>query len=361
MLKQLDTTTVPVLHPLDMKGVEPPTQFTNPFCYEPHPLCRAAAEEVKAHLRQHKEWSQEIGEGKMFGVLVVEGGYLAAFSGLLDGQNVQPFFVPPVFDLSAPDGHYQQEMTQISEITEKIREMESRGNMDAVPDLYSRFERKEISFLKRMRKQRSIALQDWLFHHYVCLNARGEQKSVTQIFMDYYRETMIHQERFEENARTHHIPSGTGECCAPKLLHYAYLHGLRPLCMAEWWMGASPKEEVRHSGEFYPACTKKCKPLLHFMLQGLDVEESFLDRHNRELLDQVSVIYEDEAFIALNKPSGLLSVPSRDQQTSVIEWVMAHRPGDFRGTPVHRLDQDTSGILLVAKTREALVNMQQQL
>ena len=363
------------LHPLlpsaDGERCLPPRQFTNPFCYEPHPLCVAAADEVKAYLQQHEEWADEIAGGKMFGVLVVEQpdadegqyAYLAAFSGLLDGQNNLPFFVPPVYDLLAPDGHFQQEQACISALNAQIRDMEDRGDMDSTPFAYTRRERRSISALKDERRNRSIALQAWLFDQYVCLNARGERKTVTQIFLDYYREKMLHPEHFEENARRHHIPSGTGECCAPKLLQYAYQHGLRPLCMAEWWMGASPKEEVRYSGHFYPSCSKKCRPLLHFMLQGMDVEESFLERHNRELLSNIAVLYEDDDLMVINKPAGLLSVPGRDAQVSVIDWLHereAEADHAARYAPAHRLDQDTSGILLIAKHADALRNLQEQ-
>ncbi len=346
--------------------------FTNPFCYEPHPLCIAAAEEVKTYLAQHPEWSEEISRGKMFGVLVVsnngvttpppcgEAGrgsaFLAAFSGLLDGKNDIPYFVPPIYDLLEPSGHFQQEQNEITAINHRILQLEHDGCVNHYPEAYNLDERQIIVSLRRERKLRSIALQDWLFDQYVCLNAKGEEKTITDIFLDYYRQTMLHVERFEANAKKHHIPSGTGECCAPKLLQYAYRHGFQPLFMAEWWMGASPKDEVRYEGQFYPACKKKCGPLLHFMLQGLDVEESFLERHNSELLQQVKLLYEDDDLLIIDKPSGLLSVPGRDRQASVMNWINQSSPA----FPAHRLDQDTSGILIVAKNSEALASLQEQ-
>lgn len=61
-----------------------PGQFTYPFHYTPHPLCVMAAEEVQAYIAAQDDWQEELREGKMFGVLVVqtkedEIGYLAAF------------------------------------------------------------------------------------------------------------------------------------------------------------------------------------------------------------------------------------------------------------------------------------------
>ena len=349
---------------------ELPQQFTNPFCYEPHPLCVAAAELLKAELCKHAEWMEDAQKGKMFGVLVVEGGFLAAFSGFLNRQNNIDYFVPPIFDLLDPTGYFQQEQAEITKITKAIQTIEGENNMDLNPKDFSRRERVNISALKRQRHQRSELLQDWLFEQYICKNAWGDEKTITQIFKDFYRETMLHKEHYEENERKHHIPSGSGECCAPKLLQYAYTHDLKPLCMAEFWIGASPKDEVRYEGQFYPACSKKCRPLLHFMLKGLEVEESFLDRHNRELLNLVEVLYEDDVLLVVNKPSGLLSVPSRDTQASVVDWL--HQIHSQRLTdagspypladsaPVHRLDQDTSGVLIIAKSHDALRNLQAQ-
>lgn len=348
---------------------EMPKQFTNPFCYEPHPLCIQASKQVQEYLAQHQEWKDEIECGKMFGVLVVEGGFLAAYSGQLDGRNDIPYFVPPVYDILHPDGRFQQEQAEISKMNETIRQLEGEVNMDSHPEDYTRQQRVEISALKRLRRERSEALQDWLFQQYIIRNAREEEKNILQIFKDYYRETMLRQENYEENERRHHIPSGSGDCCAPKLLQYAYLHHLKPICMAEFWLGKSPKEEVRYDGQFYPACTKKCKPILHFMLQGLDVEESFLERHNRELLTQIEVVYEDNDLVVINKPSGLLSVPSRDAQANVLDWIRIHYPNyqvaenaryAIYPSPAHRIDQDTSGLLIIAKNREALSHLQAQ-
>lgn len=356
---------------------ELPTQFTNPFCYEPHPLCIDAAEQVRAYVREHPEWHEEISRGKMFGVMIVQSKdaattgihFLAAYSGLLDGRNDLPFFVPPIYDLLQPEGRFQQEQAEISKMNETIRQLEGEVTMDSHPADFTRQQRVEIANLKRIRRQRSEALQDWLFDQYIIRNARAKEKTLTQVFKDFYREKMLNPENYEFNLHKHHIPSGTGECCAPKLLQYAYLHDLQPICMAEFWLGRSPKDEVRHHGQFYPACSKKCKPLLHFMLDGLQVEESFLDRHNRELLAQVELLYEDDDLIVINKPSGLLSVPSRDTQSCVLDWIRQHYPASATEenrhyplfpTPVHRLDQDTSGVLIIAKTRESQRNMQAQ-
>ena len=304
-----------IVHPLDT-DIPKPGRFTYPFCYEPHPLCLLAAEEVKKELTK-----MQLTEGKMFGVLVVEGGFLAAYSGLLECRNDWDYFVPPVFDAQQPDGYFKQKEREIS-LTSRLSPLTS--------------------------KKMSQDLQLWLFHQYRFLNARGETKDLVDVWQDYHCSPRIRN-------RYPLPPGGTGDCCAPKLLQYAYQHGLKPVCMAEFWWGPSPKSEVRHHGQFYPACRGKCKPVLTWMLQGLDVDPNPEKTGFPHLIPEI--VYEDETMAVLNKPSGLLSVPGRTEDYSVATWAQERWPGAML---VHRLDMWTSGIILVAKTKEAYQDMQEQ-
>ena len=303
------------LHPLTT-DIHKPERFTYPFCYEPHPLCLLAAEEVKQEI-EHIHPS----EGKMFGVLVVEGGFLAAYSGLLEGRNDWPYFVPPVFDAQQPDGYFKTREREISLTT-------------------------HLSPL--ISKKMSQDLQLWLFHQYRMLNAKGEEKDLVDIWQDYHSSPRIRR-------KIPLPPGGTGDCCAPKLLQYAYLHHLKPVCMAEFWWGPSPKTEIRHHGQFYPACSGKCKPVLTWMLQGLDVDPNPEEVGFPHLVPEV--VYEDDAIAVINKPAGLLSIPGRTEEYSVATWAQQRWPGSL---PVHRLDMGTSGILLVAKNQEIYQTLQKQ-
>ena len=303
------------LHPLTT-DIPKPERFTYPFCYEPHPLCLLAAEEVKQEI-EHIHPS----EGKMFGVLVVEGGFLAAYSGLLEGRNDWPYFVPPVFDAQQPDGYFKTREREISLTT-------------------------HLSPL--ISKKMSQDLQLWLFHQYRMLNAKGEEKDLVDIWQDYHSSPRIRR-KFPLP------PGGTGDCCAPKLLQYAYLHHLKPVCMAEFWWGPSPKTEIRHHGQFYPACSGKCKPVLTWMLQGLDVDPNPEEVGFPHLVPEV--VYEDDAIAVINKPAGLLSIPGRTEEYSVATWAQQRWPESL---PVHRLDMGTSGILLVAKNQEIYQTLQKQ-
>ena len=258
-----------------------PERFTYPFCYEPHPLCILAAEEVKREIERIQPT-----EGKMFGVLVVEGGFLAAYSGLLEGRNDWDYFVPPVFDAQQPDGYFKQKEQEI---------MQSEGH-----------------------KQMSQDLQLWLFRQYRLLNARGETRDLVDIWQDYHRSPRIRK-------KYPLPPGGTGDCCAPKLLQYAYQHHLKPVCMAEFWWGPSPKSEIRQHGQFYPACRGKCKPILTWMLQGLDVDPNPEETGASHL--QPEIVYEDEALALLNKPAGMLSVPGRTENYSVATWAQQRWEG----------------------------------
>lgn len=303
-----------LIHPI-IADIPLPERFTYPFCYEPHPLCQMAAEEVKREIERIQPT-----EGKMFGVLVVKAeeglGFLAAYSGLLEGRNDWPYFVPPVFDAQQPDGHFKQ--------TERV--ISAKGG----------------------DKQMSQELQLWLFHQYRMLNAKGETKDLVDIWQDYHCSPRIRN-------RYPLPPGGTGDCCAPKLLQYAFSHGLRPVCMAEFWWGPSPKSEVRHHLQFYPACRGKCKPVLTWMLQGLNVDPNPEEAGFPHL--EIEVVYEDDALAVINKPSGLLSVPGRTEDYSVATIAMERWPGSL---PVHRLDMGTSGLMVIAKTKEAYVSLQEQ-
>ena len=313
------------IHPLHNTTSERPQRFTYPFCYEPHPLCRAAATEVQQYIAEHEEIRSDADRGKMFGVLVVDStdglAFLAAYSGLLAGRNDWPYFVPPVYDAQQPDGHFKTTEHEISLISHHS---------------------------PLTSKQMSQELQLWLFHQYQLLNARGETKDLVDIWQSYYSREKLRR-KFPLP------PGGTGDCCAPKLLQYAYQHGLKPVCMAEFWWGAPTKEEVRQHLNFYPACRGKCKPILTWMLQGLDVDP------NPETLGlqrmEIPTVYEDDALLVVDKPSGMLSVPGRIEDYSV-ETVMHERYPD--SIVAHRLDMGTSGLLIVAKNGEAYRILQQQ-
>lgn len=272
-------------------------------------------------------------EGKMFGVLVVEtaGGlaFLAAYSGLLEGRNDWPYFVPPVFDAQQPDGYFK---TREREITLVARSSGKEGaGVEATTS-----------------KEMSQDLQLWLFHQYQLLNARGETRDLVDIWQDYHCSPRIRR-RFPLP------PGGTGDCCAPKLLQYAYSHQLKPVCMAEFWWGPSPKSLIRHHGQFYPACRGKCKPILTWMLQGLDVDPDPEEAAFHRL--DIEVVYEDEVMAVINKPSGLLSVPGRIGSYSVATILSQRYPGALLA---HRLDMGTSGLMVAAKTRDAYRHLQQQ-
>ena len=312
------------LHPLHT-NIAKPERFTWPFCYEPHPLCLLACDEVKAEIEKIAP-----SEGKMFGVLVAEDsndglGFLAAYSGLLCGRNDWEYFVPPVFDAQQPDGYFKQKEREIS----VLNQHPSADN-------------------QHLNRQMSQNLQLWLFRQYRMLNANGDTRDLVELWRDYHQNPKI-QKRFPLP------PGGTGDCCAPKLLQYAYQHQLKPVCMAEFWWGPSPASEIRHHGEFYPACRGKCKPVLTWMLQGLDVDP---DPEQSGFLHQgVEIIYEDDAIAAVYKPSGMLSVPGKADDYSVATWA---RERWAESMLPHRLDLLTSGIMLVAKTVDAYHHLQDQ-
>ena len=397
-----------------------PERFTYPFCYTPHPLCILAAKEVQSYLTRQTAWKDELRQGKMFGVLIVqtehgETGYLAAFSGILAGKNLHPFFVPPVYNLLQPQGFFKIEEENISSINRNIRQLEndkayaalsaelartiqSAENILATAKAqlkeaktareqrrkekelnaqeeaeliresqfqkaeYKRLERswkarittlqtqtedweRRISALKSERKTRSAALQQKLFEQFGMLNYRGEVKNLCEIFGQTVHKTP---------------PAGAGECAAPKLLQQAYLHGWKPIAMAEFWWGDSPKTEIRHHGHYYPACKGKCEPILQHMLQGLQVEENPMLKRMQVPSQNLEIVYEDPWLSVINKPAGMLSVPGKEDAVSVYSLMREQYPEADGPLTVHRLDMGTSGLMLIAKTKRVHQNLQAQ-
>lgn len=337
-----------LLHPIpaDAALAATPLRFTFPFRYEPHPLCRAAAEDIMPLCRRLLEGESG---GKMFGVLVVEyesrAYYLAAFSGKLCGTYLHEGFVPPVYDLQHPEGYFRREEAAITAINIRIAQGED------TPEL------------RAERRERSVALQQWLFRQFSFLSAEGESRTLPELFAEQPQiltaeEYFNGKRRAEDTGTAARIPSGAGECCAPKLLQYAYLHNLRPLCMAEFWLGPSPRDELRIDGNFYPACQSKCRPILTHMLRGLDVEENPMLTTARRQAERVEYVYEDADIAVVYKPAGLPSVPGKDaDMPSLLDIVRQRHP---RAINVHRLDMDTSGLLVFALSEGAYHELQGQ-
>ena len=399
-------------------GIELPRLFTYPFHYTPHPLCVMAAGEVQAYINKQTRWKEELDKGKMFGVLIVrtsngQTGYLAAFSGNLCGSNSHSFFVPPVYDLLKPDGFFKIEEEQISAINHQIgqllncdrylelqqkMERETASSQQALSEArkvlkaakekreqrrlhrpneneqaamiresqyqkaeFKRLERywkeqiseiktelesfsSQIEALKAERRNRSAALQQKLFQQFNFLNAKGETKNLCAIFEETVQKTP---------------PAGAGECAAPKLLQYAYLSGLSPIAMAEFWWGESPKTEIRHHGYYYPSCRGKCEPILRHMLQGLNVEPAPSERYSLSQ-NMPEILFEDQWLLVLHKPEGVLSVPGKSEEQSIYSLLRARYPEATGPLVVHRLDMATSGLLLAAKTQEVHRHLQAQ-
>ena len=241
-----------------------PRVFSNPFEINTHSICLRAAEKVQAHLSNQSVWVHNFGLsethqetpiiGKMFGVLVVKNscneiGFLAAFSGKLANANHHAYFVPPVFDLLSEGGFLNLGMQELTRINTEIEVLEKdpSGTHD-----------EKIAQRKKERKEHSNALQHEIFNHYHFLNQAGEEKSLIDIF---------------SSTNQRNPPSGAGECAAPKLLQYAFLHNLKPIALAEFWWGQSPKSTTWKHGQYYPSCQEKCAPILAHMLEGIEKEK----------------------------------------------------------------------------------------
>lgn len=360
--------------------------------------------------------------GKMFGVLVVQNkhsefGFLAAFSGKLADSNEHDYFVPPVFDILKKDGFFKKGELILNGINQEIEVIEADQEYISLKEEWMKTERiaseelalkkeelnaarrlrkvkkkelaqiltakefdeflpiqveeslknkyffnllikewdeklseiksrlnvyeDKLNQLKQNRKELSNKLQQQIFDQYQFLNSSQEWKSLREIF--------------EEELQLP-IPAGAGECAAPKLLHYAFLNHLKPVAMAEFWWGQSPKSEIRKHGAFYAACRSKCLPILGHMLAGMGMDDNPLLKNPAEGKN-LETIYEDNVLIVVNKPAEFLSVPGKNVTDSVQNRILQLHP---EAILVHRLDQSTSGILLIAKNKITHQQLQAQ-
>ena len=428
-----------ILHSIDqvlLSGIDIPERMNNPLDYQPHPLCIAVCKELQTYLSERKDWREEIDKGKMFGVLIVENakpepgaseiGYLAAYSGQIGGRSDWDDFVPAVFDYLQPDGYFKTHEAEISDINQRIKQLEGNEHIKEAKSLIQQLQEerkqtiaayqekmkeakakrdarrktgnltpeeeaemvKESQFmkaelrrlkkslsekttleteyevfqadilrLKQLRKTLSDALQQWLFSQFRMQNHEGKMKDLLEIFRDAalrdYPQATLATSRIAALKMV--PPAGSGECCEPKLLQYAYLHGYRPLQMAMFWWGESPKEEIRHHLQFYPACNGKCKPILHWMLPDRVFDSKIAEKQALE------TIYEDDQLAVIYKPSGLLSVPGKDSsQPSVYSIMRKKYPAASSPLIVHRLDMATSGLMIIAKTDFAYHRLQNE-
>ena len=236
----------------------------------------------------------------------------------------------------------------------------------------------QITAWKRGRKMKSDRLQRWLFSQFSLLNAYEERKNLLDIFRDYYLQNSPARTKAANSANETATeraaqaclapsllpPSGAGECCEPKLLQYAFLHGYKPISMAMFWWGPSPKTEIRQHGNYYPACNGKCKPILEWMLEGIDVDDKNCDKTDNKtelaLSERLQILYEDDYLTVVVKPSGLLSVPGKGYQASIYRILCERWKGKSDAFMVHRLDMATSGLLVVARTSEVHKALQAQ-
>lgn len=361
-------------------------------------------------------------EGKMFGVLVVQDeegtiGYLTAFSGKIAESNHHPGFVPPVFDILQPDGFFRKEEANITQLNHQVEALEKNpaygqaklnvqkteqeaaaqiavmrvrnktkkterdqkratAKLEMTKEAYLELDRQlgqesatldrelkslkkalrqkiqeakvvvqeweeKINQLKRERSRRSADLQNQLFEAFRFLNIAGEEKNLKAIF------------------GAAQPPAGAGECAAPKLLQFAFQHQLKPIAMAEFWWGTPPKSAVRRHGQFYPACSGKCEPILGHMLKGMAIDPNPVLAEASQA-PAIETVYEDEYLLVIHKPSGLLSVPGKTIRDSV-QWRMQQAYPQATGPmTVHRLDMSTSGLMLIAKTEAIYKALQQQ-
>jgi len=405
------------LHPLSVSATAP-VRFPSPFNITPHPLAQQAAHSLQSKLPVlcgSHDFSAPA-EGKMFGVLVVQTSdqqlyYLAAFSGMLDRQWDCAGFAPPVFDQQHRDGFLVEGENELQCLTDQIQTLaqsdEYKNTIELVQKLnVQRSESLKESTKKNNAKQQQRNLQrsqstsvdeaaleaqsrEDKRHHRelkqywkkkIAVATRGVERFST------HREDLLHRRRLLSHRLHAKVfdgyeitnfngdsqliatlfpqalpPGGAGDCAAVKLLSYCIGQQLQPLCLAEFWWGASPVGGVRHHAHYYPACRGKCGPILPYMLQGIDTTAPRHEQLGHYSDQQPEIVFEDSHLLVVNKPAGMLSVPGKVAVDSVEHRLRQQIPhSDNPNLLVHRLDQATSGLLLAAKSALVHKHLQQQ-
>ncbi len=184
------------------------------------------------------------GYGNMFGVLECQNAegesvVLRAFSSLWEGIRDIDGWVLPLLDAVVHDEIILPGQAEIKEMTSQMNDLPSDST--------------EYRDLKAVRRETSQSLWAKMRAAYRFRNSRGAERSLDDAVLPGMS-----------------VVSGMGECCAPKLLNHAVLHGLRPISIAEFYWGIGPQKRGRVSGEFYASCEARCQPLLGYMLCGLD-------------------------------------------------------------------------------------------
>lgn len=349
-----------------------------------------------------------------------EVGYLSAFSGQGVGHNNGPKFVPPVFDIFDEKGFFLIGQAEINQLNQRISQLEENPEIAKLEQqlttqragaeqqiqqhrqvmIAGRKERKvkrlsgkdeldeakfeqlkielakqsveqknqlkalnarwqlwikiseqqlqkitnDIMALKQQRKQQSKSLQQVVFEHYDFLNINGAKQDLNTLFA---------------NTARGQAPAGAGDCAAPKLLQYAFSQGLTPLALAEFWWGPPPKSEIRQHGLFYGSCQGKCQPILAHMLEGMAIDDNPL-LINPAVGKTIDIVYEDDAMVVINKPAGFLSVPGKNITDSIYSRMAEQYPNATGPLIVHRLDMSTSGLMVIALTKQAHQRLQLQ-
>ena len=360
--------------------------------------------------------------GHMFGVLLVQNqqgelGYLSAFSDKIANLTHLPHFVPPVCDEQNIAPAIQAQQASIDEVMTKITVIESKPSYIQLQQQYqtaqTQAELAAESFRLQMieqRKQRKLQRKEaeksndsefmtQEFHRLARESAfdKHQQKTIRQQWAQTLADishklqadtaeltllkseydsltTALQQQRYaqyqflNQYGETQDLndlfggitpPQGAGDCATIKLLQHAFKQHLKPLAMAKFWWGASPAAQIRKHKYFYEACKNKCEPILQHMLAGLNIDANPLLQNPAEG-KELEIVYQDDAMVVINKPAEFLSVPGKTITDSVYSRMQTMFPDSDSPLIVHRLDMSTSGLIVIALTKDAHKALQKQ-
>lgn len=217
--------------------------------------------------------------------------------------NVKNIFVPSIVPSDKIDEALKENDKEIHELTDKINKL----------TLVNKNSERRNQLVKKRTELTDASLKK-VFSLYSFTRFDGNKISLDEIIQKH---------------NGHLPPTGTGDCCAPKLLSYAFEKGYEIISMDEVYYGRDTKN--KKTGISYTPCDERCGYILPSIMG-------------------IEILYRDKDIIVINKPSGLLSVPGKgeDKQDCAEARIRKLFSDAPKQCAVHRLDMETSGILILA-------------
>ncbi|MFA0429201.1 pseudouridine synthase [Vibrio sp. 10N.222.51.C5] len=285
----------------------------------------------------------------------------------LEGSKIESAKAIEAFQLAMAANKAQR-----NELREQANQEKALGNLESAANLLKQLgnqssqEKRDLKALRIEWKQKIAERQSQIdLIESELKNRKQDHQAVSQQLetqrLSHYR--FINQAKQSKNLLElldgKDALEGSGDCCLPKLLNFAFEHGFKPLALSEFWWGLPPTDIIRQHANLYPVCQSKSFEILEHQLSGIELEDNPLIV-NPAVGKSFNIVYEDDEIVVVNKPEESLSVPGKFIEDSVYTRIKARYPDATGPLIIHRLDMSTSGLLILALTAESNKHIQKQ-